>query len=54
LTWYSIIKARADQSVHWPSYELVDQDSLLGRGNEAIFFSLPPHSEWLWGPPSLL
>jgi hypothetical protein len=22
--------------------------------NDGIFFSLPPYSGWLWGPPSLL
>jgi hypothetical protein len=35
-------------------YELEDRVSILGEGNNGIFFSSPPRPDRNWGPPSLL
>jgi hypothetical protein len=39
------------QSVQWLGHGLEDRGSIPGRGNDGIFFSSSPRSDWPWGPP---
>jgi len=47
------VGARVPQSVQRKGYGLDNQDSIPGRRNYGMFFSLPPCSDQFWGPPSL-